>query len=186
MIDRPPHDPASLHVTCVEHQLTRDEIVPVVYWQVARIWQNWVLPVAGVCLVVAGAIVLGVDSNDRIAWVVMLTLGIVLLVIVAVIGPLTPKRIWKRVGRQFEVRTLDVSEEGIHRHTELNDSMMRWGMFSKAFQRGDLYLLKVAEGRGYFIIPKRAFVSNADELTFRSLVEQTIPTHFDAAGAGAP
>ena len=33
--------PGSIHVQTVEHQLTQDEVVPVVYWQVFHRWQNW-------------------------------------------------------------------------------------------------------------------------------------------------
>jgi len=181
MVGSPLDDPAPAHVTCVEHQLTQDEVVPVVYRQMLGNWQNWLLPVAGLCLVIAGVIVLGVDSPDRVAWVVMLTLGIVLLAIFLLLVPLTPRRIWKRVGRQFEVRTLDVSEEGIHRHTVLNDALLRRPMFSEVLQRNNLYLLKVKRGPGYVIIPKRAFLSRADELTFRRLVERSVPAHFEVA-----
>ena len=144
-------------------------------------WQNWILPVAALCLVIAGFVVLGADSPDRVAWVALLTVGVVLMVVVLFLVPLTPKRIWKRVGRQFEVRTLVVSEEGIHRHTVLNDALLRWPMFSEALQRKDLYLLKVKKGPGYFMIPKRAFLSHTDELTFRRLVEHSVPAHFAVA-----
>lgn len=161
-------------VTSLEHRLTKEEIVPVVYRQVFHRWQNWLLPVAAVGLVVAGGLVLGLDPGNRVAWTVMLTLGVVLLVLFAILVPLTPSRIWKRVGAQFEVRTLTVSDEGVGRNTSLNDTVMRWAMFSGAIQRGDLYLLKVSKGPGYFIIPRRAFTSRSDEETFRSLVEQKL------------
>jgi hypothetical protein len=87
----------SIQIRTIEHQLTQDEVVPVVYWQALHRWQNWCLPVAGICLVIAGADVLVLDSANKVAWVVMLTLGLVILVIFFTFVPLTPKRIWKRV-----------------------------------------------------------------------------------------
>ena len=165
--------PPSIHVQTTEHRLTQDEVVPVVYRQVLHRWQNWCLPVAGICLVIAGVAVLVLNSANEVAWVVMLTLGLVLLLIFFALVPLTPKRIWKRVQKQFEVRTLEISEEGIARHTALNDTMMRWPMFSDVKLRNDLYLLVVGKGPGCFMIPKRAFTSEADESTFRELAERS-------------
>ncbi len=166
--------PPSIHVQTTEHRLTQDEVVPVVYRQVLHRWQNWCLPVAGICLVVAGAAVLLQDSANKNAWGVMLTLGRVILVIFLALVPLTPKRIWKRVKKQFAVRTLEISEEGISRHTALNDTMMRWPMFSEVKRRNDLYLLMVGKGPGCFIIPKRAFTSQTDETSFRELAERSL------------
>ena len=167
----------SIHIQTIEHQLTQDEVVPVFYWQALHRWQIWCLPVAGICLVIAGAAVLVLDSANKIAWVVMLTLGLVILVIFLALVPLTPKRIWNRVQKQFAVRTLEISEEGISRHTALNDTMMRWPMFSEVKRRRDLYLLVVGKGPGCFMIPKRAFTSEADETTFCELAERSTLAH---------
>jgi hypothetical protein len=169
----------SIHIQTTEHQLTQDEIVPVFYWQAFRRWQNWCLPAVGVCLVIAGAAVLVLDSANKVAWVVMLTLGLIVLVFFFALVPVTPKRIWKRAKKQFQVRTLEISEEGISRHTALNDTTMRWPMFSEVKRRNDLYLLVVGKGPGCFIIPKRAFTSQADEMTFRELAERSTLAHSD-------
>jgi hypothetical protein len=175
--------PESVHILTTEHQLTQEEIVPVVYRQFSSRWQNWILPAAGVCLVAAGASVLGLDSADTVAWAVMLTLGLVILAIFLILVPITPNRIWKRVGRQFEVRTLEITDEGIHRHTALNDTTMRWPMFSEIRQRDQLYLLIVGKGPGSFIIPIRAFTSKADEDAFRRLAERLIPVMSETASS---
>ena len=174
--------PASVHIRTTEHQLTRDEVVPLFYWQIRQRWQNWCLPVVGTSLTVAGAAVLVLDPANEVAWVVMVTLGLVILAIFFVLVPLTPKRIWKRVGKQFEVRTLEIQEEGILRHTALNDTTMRWPMFSNVRLRNDLYLLTVGKGPGFFIIPKRAFLSRSDEATFYELAQRSTSAH---AGPGA-
>ena len=176
-------DPESVHIQTTEHQLTQEEVVPVVYRQFSSRWQNWTLPAAGICLVAAGAAVLGLDSTNTVAWAVMLTLGLVILAIFFVLVPVTPNRIWKRVGKQFEVRTLEITEEGIHRHTALNDTTMRWPMFSEIRQRDKLYLLIVAKGPGNFIIPVRAFTSKTDEGAFRSLAERLIPVKTGTASS---
>jgi hypothetical protein len=169
----------TIHIQTTEHRLTQDEVVPVFYQQALHRWQNWCLPVAGICLVIAGAAVLVVDSANKVAWVVMLTLGLVILLIFFALVPVTPKRIWKRVEKQFEVRTLEITEEGISRHTALNDATMRWPMFSEVKLRNDLYLLVVGKGPGCFMIPKRAFTSPADETTFRELAERSTLAHSD-------
>jgi hypothetical protein len=163
----------SIHIQTTQHQLTQDEVVPVFYWQIVQRWQNWCLPVVGICLVIAGVVVLVLDSANEVAWVVTLTLGLVIMLIFFVLVPVTPKRIWKRVKKQFEVRTLEISEEGISRHTDLNDTTMRWPMFSEVKLRNDLYLLVVGKGPGCFMIPRRAFTSQTDETTFRELAERS-------------
>jgi hypothetical protein len=173
----------SIHIQTTEHQLTQDEVVPIVYWQFLHRWQNWCLPVVGICLIIAGAAVLGLDSANKVAWVVVLALGLVIMLAFLALVPVTPKRIWKRVKKQFAVRTLEISEEGISRHTALNDSTMRWPMFSDVKLRNDLYLLVVGKGPGFFIIPKRAFTSQADETTFRELAERSTPMHLDLEGS---
>ena len=124
-----------------------------------------------------------IDSTNTVAWAVMLTLGLVILAIFFVLVPITPNRIWKRVGKQFEVRTLEITDEGIHRHTALNDSTMRWPMFSEIRQRDKLYLLIVGKGPGSFIIPTRAFTSKADEDAFRSVAERLIPAMTESASS---
>lgn len=167
--------PEPVHIQTTEHRVTQEEIVPVLYRQFSSRWQNWILPVAGICLVAAGASVLILDSTDTVAWVVMLTLGLVILAIFYALVPMTPDRIWRRVGKQFEVRTLEITDEGIHRHTALNDTTMRWPMFSEIRRRDELYLLVVGKGPGSFIIPVRAFTSKADEDAFRRLAERSIP-----------
>jgi YcxB-like protein len=91
----------------------------------------------------------------------------------------TPKRIWKRVEKQFEVRTLEITAEGISRHTAFNDTTMRWPMFSAVILRNELYLLVVGKGPGCFMIPKRAFTSQVDETTFRELAERSTRAHDD-------
>ena len=173
---------SSVHIRTTEHQLTQDEIVPVVYRQAFHRWQTWILPVAGICLVVAGGAVLVLNSSATLAWVVMLTLGAAVLLIFVVAVPLTPNRIWNRVKKQFEVRTLEITDEGISRHTTLNDSVMKWPMFSDVNLQNDLYLLTVGNGPGCFMIPRRAFMSEADENAFYSLAERSIAVHFDHRG----
>jgi hypothetical protein len=170
----------SIHIQTTEHRLTQDEVVPVFYWQAFRRWQNWCLPVVGICLVIAGAAVLVLDSANKVAWIVMLTLGLVILLIFFALVPVTPKRIWRRVEKQFEVRRLEITEEGISRHTALNDTTMRWPMFSDMKLRNDLYLLVVGKGPGCSMIPKRAFTSKADETTFRELAERSTMAHSDS------
>jgi hypothetical protein len=173
MTDVSTTDGESVRIRTTEHRLTQEEVVPVVYRQVVHRWQNWILPLVGACLVAAGATVLGLDPADTVAWVVMLTLGLVILLIFLVLVPVTPDRIWRRVSRQFETRTLEITDEGIHRHTALNDNLMRWPMFSGVRRRDELYLLMVGNGPGCFIIPARAFTSEADETTFRALAERS-------------
>jgi hypothetical protein len=179
MSDPTPAGSPSIRIQTTEHQLTQDEVVPVFYWQVRRRWQNWCLPVAGVSLLVAGVVVLLVDATSTVAWVVLMSLGAVIMLIFFALVPVTPKRIWKRIKKQFEVRTLEISEEGISRHTALNDTTMRWPMFSDVKLRNDLYLLVVGKGPGCFMIPKRAFTSPADETAFRELAARATQSHSD-------
>jgi hypothetical protein len=63
MADISAPDPESVHIQTTEHQLTQEEIVPVVYRQFSIRWQNWILPAAGLSLVIAGAV--GGDTIPR-------------------------------------------------------------------------------------------------------------------------
>jgi hypothetical protein len=149
---------SSVHIQTTEHQLTQDEIVPVVYRQAFHRWQ--ILPVIGICLVIRrfGA------AKDTLAWVVMLTLGAAVLLIFFVAVPLTPNRIWNRVKKQFSERWRSQAHDS-------HDSVMKWPMFSDVNLRNDLYLLTVGKGPGSFMIPRRAFTSEADEEAFYSLAK---------------
>ncbi|HEY5096876.1 MAG TPA: YcxB family protein [Acidimicrobiales bacterium] len=171
--------PYPTQVSSIEHQLTRDEVVPVYYWQLRQRPQNFILPLAGAGLVIAAAVVLAVDAGNTEAWTVMLALGLVLLVIFNVLVPLTPGRIWKRFRGQFEERTMVISDEGIQRRTALSDSLLRWPTFAETLMRGDLYLLRAGKGPRCFIIPRRAFASERDELVFRRLIEQFTSAHLE-------
>src|ERR1019366_5508838 len=183
MTDDSSTNPAPVHIQTAEHQLTQNEVIPVAYWQALHRWQYWILPVVGVCSVIAGVAVLALDSGNRVAWVTMFAVGLVFLLIFFFFVPVTPNRIWKRVGKQFVVRTLEITDEGIHRHTALNDTTMRWPMFSEILQRDKLYLLIVGKGPGSFMIPVRAFTSKADEDAFRSLAERLIPVMTETASS---
>jgi len=167
----------------VEHQLTRDEVVPFFYWQVLHSWKNYVLPLIGLCLLVAGVSVLVTSSVDKVAWTILIALGGVILLIVGILVPLTPKRIWRRVGRQFEVRRLRISDEGIRRETVDSDSMMRWSMFSETSQRDGLYILRRKGGRGTLLIPRRAFASDSDEQIFRRFAERFTSAELSSSAA---
>lgn len=152
------------------------------YWQLRQRPQNSILPAAGAGLVIAAAIVLALDSGNTEGWTVMLALGLVILVIFNVLVPLTPGRIWKRFRARFEVRTLVISGEGIQRHTALNDSLLRWPTFTETLMKDDLYLLRVGKGPGCFIIPRRVFATESDELAFRRLIEQFTSAHLEPTG----
>ena len=52
-------------------------------------------------------------------------------------------------------------------------------MFSEVQRRKDLYLLVVGKGPGCFMIPKRAFTSQADETMFCELAERLTLAHSD-------
>jgi hypothetical protein len=113
---------------------------------------------------------LAADASDTVAWTVTLVLGIVLLAIFTVLVPLTPNRIWRRVRRQFEVRTLRVSEQGIRRITADNDSLMRWSMFSNTLQRGQMYLRHDPTVRVCFRYPGGHFDLNQTNKPFSSWI----------------
>lgn len=81
----------SVHIQTTEHQLTQDEVVPVVYRQFSSRWQNWILPAVGVCLVAAGAALLGLDSTNTVAWAVMLALGLAIVRDLLHTGPNNPQ-----------------------------------------------------------------------------------------------
>jgi hypothetical protein len=44
--DQLPNAQTSDGIELIEHQLTEQEVVPIVYWQLAHRWQNYTLPVA--------------------------------------------------------------------------------------------------------------------------------------------
>ena len=107
------------------------------------------------------------------------------------LGPCHPADLLRTCSRDTRAH-LEASEEAVcgedagdHRQRGspdirlLNDTTMRWPMFSAVKLRNELYLLVVGKGPGCFMIPKRAFTSQADETTFRELAERSTRAHSD-------
>jgi len=93
---------------------------------------------------------------------------------------IAPGRLWKRTAADRGPRTLDFSDEGVHVHTKDSDSVTRWSAYSEAIEKDAVYLLRRDNRGAYTIVPKRAFRSSSDELTFRSITERHTTTHFQA------
>jgi len=66
---------SSVHIRTIEHQLTRDEIVPVVYRQAFQRWQTWILPIAGIWRMSRPAWNLG-DGPEQLSYAATSSFGV--------------------------------------------------------------------------------------------------------------
>ena len=69
---------------------------------------------------------------------------------------------------------LEFSEEGIHLVTENVDSRLSWGLYTKASEHDNFYLLMYGSNYAMTVVPKRAFTSARQEASFRELLRRKL------------
>jgi hypothetical protein len=155
----------------VELQVTQHEFALLIRWLLAHLPGLRWLAALMLMLLAAGATLIAIVSP----WIGAVLVGLVGLQF-ALWGWLiatTPRRAWMKRGAEAGAnQVLEFSDQGVHVQTVNTDSMAKWPFYPKTIEHRGLYLLGVASGRAYRIVPARAFASSSDEEEFRHLVEE--------------
>jgi hypothetical protein len=80
-----------------------------------------------------------------------------------------PRRMWSRQALMRREQTITVSEDGIAFRYATASSSTQWDFWKRIRRLGACYVLQGSQ-RGYTLIPRRAFASDADEARFRELI----------------
>jgi hypothetical protein len=126
----------------------------------ARQWHRWAF--VAFCLLLALAGVLLASVADL---VVALAAA---LVYAASTLLLAPRRMWQRHPLMRAEQVVTISDEGVTTQLATASSTVDWSYWSRITRVADAYVLE-GEGRGYLLIPRRAFGSAADEQRFLEL-----------------
>ncbi len=109
-------------------------------------------------------------AMEREVWPILVALFIGITMVVQICLPqIIHRRIYKRNPRLFGPRTIMVANEGIKAESEISRVETKWSSFEKFVETPNLFLLyQTRDVVG--IIPKRAFGSQEELASFRSLL----------------
>ena len=86
-----------------------------------------------------------------------------------------PRKYFRKNASFREKYQITFSDEGVHVKTSQIDSKLGWGLYTKAFENSEMYLLVYGTDiRMMTAVPKRSFKSNDQEYLFRQLVARHI------------
>jgi hypothetical protein len=107
-------------------------------------------------------------SQDLLTLALVLVGGLLLMYLG--IGLLIRFRIWLMLSRNPDIAlseyTIEITDMGVHHSTSEADSNIKWEFFKHVLESTKYFLLAKSEDT-YVIIPKRAFLENADVEQFR-------------------
>src|SRR5262245_158810 len=91
---------------------------------------------------------------------------------------LAPRRYFRGDPKVRDGYALSFSEEGVAFKTQHVDSKLAWSLYTKVIEGSDMYLLVYGKDvRMMTAVPKRVFVSSAQEQAFRELLSRHITEH---------
>lgn len=167
---------APANLVTIEYELTRDEVVFAVRWQLSHVYRIRRLLVADCLLIAVGAFFIltrhWVYSFNDFVGSVVIGMGLFALLLTVVTYYLQPRRAWHNIAADGP-RTMEFTDEFVHVRTMNTDVTNRWSMYSKALEMQQMYLLRTRKNEST-CVPKRAFRSSFDEVTFRGLAAKHI------------
>ena len=128
------------------------------------------LLVATVSLVCAGACIIAAAGATNIAF---LSVGIALLAILLVGLLVMPRFVYQRQPTLKLAYSLTFSDADIHFRTSTIDARLQWPIYERWEEHPEFYFLFHGK-RDVSVIPRRAFVSQAEDEAFRSLLTRKI------------
>ena len=178
--DEPALDPAvdsySGPTVSVSYQLTQDEVVAALRWELVRNRRTKFFLACGVFVVLCAVLLVATDPGNDSGWG-LLGAGGYLLALGAFMVARGPYRSWNRGPGIRGPQSFTLSDSGVEAHSAIAESKARWDLYTEAYETPNAYLLRLANRRSYYIFPKRVFRSPEDESTFRNLVTQHAEAH---------
>jgi len=107
--------------------------------------------------------------------------GIIILFIAALfynVFVALPRKYFRGNANFRDKYQITFSDDGLHVRTSQIDSKQGWGLYTKAFEGHDMYLLIYGTDlRMMTMVPKRAFKSADQENLFRAMIKRHITDH---------
>lgn len=161
----------------LEFRLTRDEFMTFARWQFLRTKALRGVAVMTVVIIGIGIALIAGSINTQVGAIV-LGIGILQVLAWAWILTSTPRRAWARQNETITATYMQFSPAGVHVRTRNVDAFTEWGLYPRTIENGPIYLLEIAGGTSFRVIPKRAFDSPDDEQLFRRLTTEHTATAF--------
>lgn len=161
----------------IEYELSRPEVIEAVRWHLLHVAHIHKDSLWGLGLVIGGAIFLSIGGSTGtvIGWV-GISFGFLSFVFWGLLYYISPGRSWRTMAANGP-KTLEINDEGVQIHTGDSDITHRWSAYSELIEIDEMFLLRLGTRNTYTFVPKRAFRSPSDEVTFRSLSGQGITSH---------
>jgi hypothetical protein len=111
----------------------------------------------------------------------MLSVGLILFTFVVSLFFILPRQRFRSDPRHRDEFFLEFTEDGIRFQTERIDSRLDWSLYSGVLENDRFYVLIYGKGM-MSVVPKRAFTTHDQEMTFRNLLRRkfghTSTSHF--------
>ena len=128
--------------------------------------------IIAIILILSGFIFLNYYGYSAI-WALMIGAGTLFLFIMLYALYILPPKRFRQEPKFKDEYILDFSEDGLIFKTEQLNSKLDWSYYNKVWESDKFYLLFYGKGL-YTFIPKRAFVSEAQQDQFRKLLNTKI------------
>jgi hypothetical protein len=114
--------------------------------------------------------------SPSLRWLSVASIGlsVVLSLILAMAFIVIPPIAFRREPKFRDEYLLTFSHESVHFKTANIDSVIQWGMYSRALIDSHSYLLYYGTG-SFSLIPKRAFQGTDQQKAFEVLLTESVP-----------
>lgn len=161
----------------LSYQLSRDEVVAALRWEGLHNRRVRLLFGCSVFVLLCGGLLLAGDTGNS-AGAFLVGAGGYLVLLVGWVIVRGPQRSWRRGTGIRGPQSFVLAETGVEAHSVIAESKAKWEFYTAAYETPDAYLLRLGNRRAYYIFPKRAFPSPADEVHFRDLVARHTEARF--------
>ena len=151
---------------------TRDEYLLAMkrhYKTALNVWRDVFV---GVAAIAVGLYLAFAYGTEWFVWL-LVTLGAILLALVAYAIFLLPKMIYNSQPKLKNEYRLSFSDDGIGFKTDGIDSTLQWSLYQSWLSDNDFYVMYHGK-RDLSVIPRRALVSDDDDSRLREMLENNI------------
>lgn len=140
-------------------------------WLYYRLKKDFIIAVVGL----VSGFFLWIQLGGSWVWILLISVSSILALIVLAAYFLVPMQRFHQDPKYKDKYFLLFTTQEILFKTQNIDSQIQWGLYSKVLENEKLYLL--VYGKNLFtIIPKRVFDSKDQEICFRDLLKENIPS----------
>jgi len=157
----------------IQFQLAREEVVRSLRWRLLNRPRMYVVPSVAVASLALGAVLLsGSYYRQHRMGSLFVTFGVYLFLVFVLTLARAPGRSWRKNPELQAPQRMWFDGSGLSVESVMAQTHIRWAAYDTSFEYEGVYLLRIATRGTYHLVPRRAFGSIEDELTFRSLLER--------------